>query len=92
VTLTWRHAETEGNDTRTVARPEIPGGFAPAPHAVAPQHGVSGTAAATMSHRPPTGAATVAATIDAATTNRLVDDVIRRIEKRARIERERSGI
>jgi len=93
VTMTWRSAETDASDTRgRVARAEISAGFAAAPHAGTAHPGAPGTGVAPTGHRAPTIASPAATTIDAATTNRLVDDVIRRIEKRARIERERSGI
>lgn len=92
VTLTWRAAGDDASGPRERASPAAvfaSNGASATSHDRAPA-GLAGTA--TQREGATHAASAAGATIDASTANRLVDDVIRRIEKRARIERERSGM
>jgi hypothetical protein len=86
VDLVWRTSESAASTASDAARPPARYASVPAPARPIPPPSPAATANTSRN-------ATVvcATTLDPALANRLADDVIRRIDQRARIERERRG-
>ena len=93
VSLTWRNGGDDARETRLGgAGPDIPFDGSGAQPTTIRQDAASTVQSGNRQRVATAESPAAVAETDAAATDRLVENVIRRIEKRARIERERSGI
>jgi len=87
--LVWRQAASRGEETLRTPQGPVPAlREAPAPRAALPVREGQPPRAPAASPPPPSSMPR----LDAAFVDRLAEDVIRRVEKRARVERERRGL